>query len=106
MPFISQHMKQSSMLWAATRQVSTTLSLLVKLPCSYYLVVDHSLTRIPVATSGAAATIASDAFMNPFDGIPHPYNTSIMVADTHCSHQATHADSTLEQNVPIHAGLR
>lgn len=45
--------------------------------------------------------------MNPFDGIPHPYNISSMVADnTGCSHQAAHADPTFEQNVPIHAGLR
>lgn len=45
--------------------------------------------------------------MNPFDGIPHPYNISSMVADnTGCSHQAAHADPTFEQNVSIHAGLR
>lgn len=65
--------KQSNMLWVVTRRVFIIPSLLVNTPrvnfCQTPL-----LTLNLSATSGAAATIASDAFMNPFDGMPilHP----------------------------------
>lgn len=81
MPFTLRLMKQLNMLWVETRRVFTILSLLVNIfranACPTSL-----LTSPLLATSGAAATIASDAFMNPFDGTlltPHPLACQICV---------------------------
>lgn len=81
MPFTLRLTKQLNMLWVATRRVFTILLLLVNTfranACPNSL-----LTSPLLATSGAAATIASDAFMNPFDGMllmPHPLACRIRV---------------------------
>ena len=55
------------MLWAETRLEFTILSLLVWKNNSLGLV-KLNVTDLYLATSGACATIASDALMNPFDG--------------------------------------
>lgn len=69
MPSTLQHTRPSSMPWEAIKPASITLLPLVctLLPPSPLMV--GTDTRKLIATSGAAATIASDAFMNPFDGM-------------------------------------
>lgn len=59
------------MLWAVIKLEYITLWLLVgsqSLFCLFF----HSLTNDSKAMSGACATIASDALMNPFDGTVTP----------------------------------
>lgn len=104
---ISQPTKPSSMLWAATKQERITLLL----PVSWrHRSVQHNapplwLTLL-LATSGAAATIASDAFMNPFDGRSFIFVPTVAVLLILGSHQAAHADPKLQQDVQVDDGLR
>jgi hypothetical protein len=51
---------------------------------------------LAAATSGACATIASDALMNPFDGMARPVGAACLWAvrlTRSISHQAANADS-------------
>lgn len=73
-PSTLRRTRPSNTPWEATKSAFTTLSLPVRL-CA---VVTDSVANLSLweltwgtmtATSGAAATIASDAFMNPFDGV-------------------------------------
>ena len=64
MLYTLQLTKQSSKRWEATRDLSIILWLLV---CLRRLSTS-AITYLSLATSGACATIASDALMNPFDG--------------------------------------
>ena len=61
-----------------------------------------SCTNIFIALSGACATIASDALMNPFDGTLAQIITGLLLNPP--SHQTTDASSWL--NLPDHSAMR
>ena len=61
-------MKQSSKAWEETKEQHIILLQLVRANI-YRSVVLLAVAHIPLACSGAAATISSDALMTPFDGI-------------------------------------
>ena len=65
MPYTLLPMRLSSTQWVGTKTTHTILLLRVNLviPCSFEPRTDNH-----IAVSGACATTASDAIMNPFDG--------------------------------------
>lgn len=65
MPFTSLPMRQSSKVWGAMWATSTIHLLQVS---TAQLTFRFGVAKNLLATSGACATIASDALMNPFDG--------------------------------------
>ena len=60
-------MRQSSKLWGATSAMSTIHLLQVSISQAAFCIIAVGL-KSSLATSGACATIASDALMTPFDG--------------------------------------
>ena len=78
MPSTSQPTRRSSRLWGAITAINIILSLQVSVYCmavSY----GHWQANLSIATSGACATIASDAIMNPFDGRDIPFRQEIVI---------------------------
>lgn len=90
MLFILLHMKLLNMLWEETRLVFIILLLLVCFCESQILSI---LTDNGIATSGACATIASDALMNPFDGMIDIMDLLEVSLLTFSSYQAAHANA-------------
>lgn len=91
MLFILLHMKLLNMLWEETRLVFIILLLLVCFrECQILsILTDNGI----IATSGACATIASDALMNPFDGMIDIMDLLEVNLLTFSSYQAAHANA-------------
>lgn len=95
-PSTLRHTRSSSKKWAVM-PLATTRSQQV----NNYIQSPHALDRdreadATTATSGACATIASDAFMNPFDGVSASVSKDEIISLMRLySHQAAHASTRL-----------
>ena len=63
----------------------------------------YSVANVEPAASGAAATITSDALMNPFDGTSNPLVITRSKFQRLSSHQTTHAAAWFD--IQIHRAL-
>lgn len=93
----SLHTRRSSMRWVGIKLVFITLLLLVWLSVPLLGTAANNYT----ATSGACATIASDALMNPFDGkdiiAVHLRSSMLMFS----SDKTTNANAQFRQDIQI-----